>query len=198
MTTKILVRQDKDRQIMRTNISEKLLKIADDIGEHGSANLTRLAVLKKWFEKPERLSTFAFWIATRATSRKGKTGGAATELFREARSLLAGADKCRPKLNRQVAGTLHDRLRDFQDEYQKQRWGPVRIVHNWNLMLVEHALAIYLWHTDSPADGYKLAADYCQNYDSRYGNGLNGPSRTKIEEIVRFMFTIEALEDVPE
>lgn len=180
---------------MRTNIPEKLLKIADDICEYGNVNLTRLAVLKKWFEKPERLSVFAVWVAIRATSRKGKTGGVAAELFREAQSLLAGADKCRPKLNRRAAETLHSRLRDFQNEYQKQRWGPVRIVHNWNLMLVEHALAIFLWHLDSPPLGYKLAADYCQNYDPRYGNGLNGPSRTKIEEIVRFMFAVEALEE---
>ena len=79
--------------------------------------------------------------------------------------------------------------------YQNQRWGPVRIVHNWNLMLVEHGLAICLWHLDSPTHGYKLAADYCQHYGPRYGNGLNGPSRTKIAEITRFMFTIEALED---
>ena len=188
MTTEIL-------ETMRTNIPEKLLKIADDIAENGSANLTRLVVLKKWFEKRERLSAFAVWIATRATSRKGKTGGAAAELFREARTLLAGLDRLHPKMDRQAAEALHDRLRDFQSEYQNQRWGPVRIVHNWNLMLVEHGLAIYLWHTDSPSDGYKLAADYCQNYDSRYGNGLNGPSRTKILEIVRFMFTIEALEE---
>lgn len=76
--------------------------------------------------------------------------------------------------------------------------GAVRIVHNWNLMLVEYALAIHLRHTNSPADGYKLAANYCQNYDPQYGNGLNGPSRTKIEEMVRFMFTIEALEGAPE
>jgi hypothetical protein len=34
--------------------------------------------------------------------------------------------------------------------------------------------------------------------DSRYGSDLNGPSRMKIEEIVRFMFSIEALEDGPE
>ncbi|MGH7988798.1 MAG: hypothetical protein ACREDS_01195 [Limisphaerales bacterium] len=183
---------------MRTNIPEKLLKIADDIAEQGSANLTRLAVLKKWFEKPERLSAFAIWVASRATSRKGKTGGTAAELFREARTLLAGVDNCHPELNRKAAETLHNRLCDFQDEYQNQQWGPVRIVHNWNLMLVEHALAIYLWHSDSPADGYKLAADYCQHYDPRYGNGLNGPSRTKIGEIVRFMFNIEALEGVPE
>ena len=70
----------------------------------------------------------------------------------------------------------------------------VRVIHNWNLMLVEQGLEIYLRHADSPPHGYKLAADYCQNYDSRYGNGLNGPSRTKIEEIVRFLFTYEALE----
>ena len=43
--------------------------------------------------------------------------------------------------------------------------------------------------------GYRLAPDCWQNHDSRYGNGLNGPSRTKIEEIVRFMFTLEALEE---
>lgn len=183
---------------MRTNIPEKLLNIANEIDEHGNASLTRLTVLKKWFEKPERLSAFAVWVATRATSRKGKTGGTAAELFREAKALLAGTDRCHPKLNRRAAESLHRRLRDFQDEYRQQRWGPVRIVHNWDLMLVEHGLAIHLWRTDCPADGYKLAADYCENYDSRYGNGLNGPSRTRIEEIVRFMFTIEALEEGPE
>jgi len=66
---------------MRTDIPEKRLKIGDHIDEPGNVNLTRLVVLKKWFEKPERLSAFAIWIGTRATSRKGKTGGAAAELF---------------------------------------------------------------------------------------------------------------------
>jgi hypothetical protein len=182
---------------MRTNIPEKLLKIVEEIDETGSASLTRLTVLKKWLERPERLSAFAIWVAAQAVSRKGKTTGATAKLFREARTLMSDLDKMRPKLDRQAAQTLHDRLRYFQNEYQNQRWGPVRIVHNWNLMLVEHGLAIYLWHLDSPTHGYKLAADYCQHYDPRYGNGLNGPSRTKIEEIVRFMFTIEALEDGP-
>ena len=167
---------------MRTNIPEKLLKIVEEIDETGSASLTRLTVLKKWLERPERLSAFAIWVAARAVSRKG----------------LAGLDKIRPELDRPAAQAMHDRLRDFQNEFQNQQWGPVRIVHNWNLMLVEHGLAIYLWHLDFPTHGYKLAADYCQHYDPRYGNGLNGPSRTKIEEIVRFMFTIEALEDGPE
>ncbi len=183
---------------MRTNIPEKLLKIVEEIDENGNASLTRLTVLKNWLARPERLSAFAIWVAARAVSRKGKTIGAAAELFRAARKLLAGLDKTRPVLDRPAAQALHDRLRDFQNEYQNQRWARVRIINNWNLMLVEHGLAICLWHLDSPTHGFKLAADYCQHYDLRYGNGLNGPSRTKIEEIVRFMFTIEALEDVPE
>ncbi|MEK9142646.1 MAG: hypothetical protein AAB308_16445 [Nitrospirota bacterium] len=171
------------------------MKIIDEIDAHGQASLTRLTVLKKWFERPKRLSAFAIWVAARAVSRRGKTSGAAAALFLEARTLLAGLDKIQPKLERQTAQRLHDRLRDFQHEYKNQQWGPVRIVHNWNLLLVEEALGICLWHTDSPSYGYKLAADYCRHYDSRYGEGLNGPSRTKLNEIVRFMFTVEALED---
>jgi hypothetical protein len=183
---------------MRTAIPEKLLKIIGEIDEHGNTNLTKLTVLKKWFEHPGRLPTFAVWVARRAVARKGKTNGAAAEYFIEARTLLTGLDEIHPELDRQAVEALHDRLRDFQNEYREDRWGRVRIVHHWNLVLVEYGLAIYLWHSDSPTRGYKLAVDYCQNYDPRYGNGLNGPSRTKIGEIVRFMFTLEALEDAPE
>ena len=127
---------------MQPNIAEKLLKIGDEIARNGNANLTRLTVMKKWFERPERLSAFAVWIATRAVSRKGKIGGAAAELFREAERLLVCADGRPPKPNRKAAEALHRRLVDFQDERHKLRWGSARIIHNWNLMLVEHALAI--------------------------------------------------------
>ena len=182
--------------MMRTNIPEKLSNIVKEIDNHGSASLTRLTVLKKWFERPERLSAFAIWIATRAVSRQGKIRGGAAKLLREARGMLAGLDKLHPQLDRQMAQTMHARLRVFQNEYQYQEWGAARILHNWNLMVVEHGLDIYLWHLDSPTYGYRLAAYYCQHYDSRYGSGLIGPSRTKIQQLVRFLSTIEGLEDV--
>jgi hypothetical protein len=180
---------------MRTAVPEKLLKIVEEIDERGNANLTKLTVLKKWFEHPGRLPAFAVWVARRAVARKGKTSGVAGEFFREAKTLLAGPDKVHPEIDRQAAEVLHDHLRDFQNEYREDRWGRIRIIHHWNLVLIEYGLAVYLWRSGSPTRGYKLAADYCQNYDPRYGTGLNGPSRTKIGEIVRFMFTLEALED---
>jgi hypothetical protein len=181
---------------MRTDIPEKLLKISDEIEAHGNANLTRLTVLKKWFDYSGRLPPFAIWVASRASARKGRTGGQAAELLRQARALLARVNPYAPKVDRKLARVLHDRLQTLQNEYNNQQWGPVRIIHNWNLMLVEQALAIYLWHSDSSAHGYKLAADYCQHYDSHYGNGLNGPSRTRIEEIVRFMYSLEAIQEI--
>ena len=179
---------------MRTKIPEKLLKIVEEIDTQGQANLTRLTVLKKWFERPGRLTAFALWVAARATSRKGKTGGTAAGLFKEARALLAGLDKFRPALGREAAESLHDRLREFQNEHQRQKWVSVRIVHNWNLLLVEEALAICIWYPNSPVHGYTLASDYFRNYDPRYGTSLNGPSRTKLLEMARFMFAVEARE----
>ncbi len=182
---------------MRTNVPKRLLGIVDDIDANGDANLTRLTVLKKWFKTPGRIVPFALWVAARAASRKGKTKGDAAELFRLARALLTGLDRIRPEIDRGAAEQLHARLIEFQNEYRHDQWVPIRIVHNWQLVLVEEGLAIALAARPSPAAGYKLAADYCQNYDSRYGNTLNGPSRTKILEIVRWMFTHEAREDEP-
>ena len=63
-----------------------------------------------------------------------------------------------------------------------------------DLLVVEEALAILLWYPHSPAHGYALAANYCQHYDPRYGNGLNGPSRAKISAIAQFIVAVEASE----
>lgn len=177
---------------MRTAVPENLLKIVEQIDTAGSANLTRLTVLKKWFEHPGRLSAFGLWVARRAAGRKGKTKGPAGALLDEARALLG--PEATPSINRRAAKSLHDRAREFQNEYEQHQWVSLRIVNCWPLLLVEKGLALSLGETDTPSDGYKLAADFCQHFDPRHGNSLNGPSRTKIMEMVRFMFAVEAIE----
>jgi hypothetical protein len=182
--------------MMRTTIPEKLLNVAAEIKEHGSANLTRLTVLKKWFEKPHRLSSFAIFVAKRASGRKGKSTGEAAKLFQNAWVLLKGANVFCPEVSQETAEKLHGRLHAFQNEHKKLRWGTARIIKNHRLFLIEEGLRIYLWHSKLPQEGYRLAANYCEHYDPSYGNCLNGESYTKIHEIVRFLFTIEALEDI--
>ena len=183
---------------MRTRVPEKLLSLAAEIEAGHVLSLTRLSVLEPWFEYPGRLPAFGLWIAKRAAGRKGQAKAAAGELLDEARALL-GTTATREGFLRTVepgaARLLHDRSRDFQNEIQERVRGPVRIIHCRPLLLVEQGLALYLDPAASPAAGCQLAADFCQHRDSVSGDSLCGPSRTKVMEVVRFMFMLEAIED---
>ena len=179
-----------------TTISDKLREIAAAIERRGSVNLTRLTVIKKWFEMPSHLSSFAIFIADHASRRKTKTTKEAGELLREARTLLADMDVFAPNIPRKAATRLHVSLQAFQNEHRNIPWGVVRIIRDHNLFLIECGLHIYLGHGDTPTEGYRLAVNYCENYDPRYGNSLNGPSRRRIEEIIDFIDHVEAREKV--
>ena len=178
-----------------TPVPDKLIAIIAEIDAIGNAQLTRLTVLKRWFACPGRVRAFALWVAARGASRNGDTTEAGAALLDEAHALLAGCHPTDTGPDPAVAQDLRWRLRDFQDAHKNLKWGPVRVVRDWNLLLVEEALAAYLWHQDSPSHGYRLAVDYCAHYDPRYGNGLNGPSRTRLEEMAHFMSALEARED---
>ena len=183
---------------MRTAVAEKILKVIADINSQGNASLTRLTVLKKWFEHPGRLSAFGLWIARRAAGRNGRTTGEAGALLNEARALLGTAvpqENLLQQINRKAARSVHNRARDFHDEFRNQEWGPVRIIHCWPLLMGEAGVALHTGIKRHPTAGYRLAAEWAQNHDSKYGNGLNGPSRGKLKELVRFMSSMEALED---
>jgi hypothetical protein len=180
----------------RTTISDKLREIVAAIEQHGSVSLTRLTVIKKWFEVPRHLSSFAIFIAYQASRRKAKPTKERGELIREARTFLADVDLFAPNIPRKVATRLHMSLHAFQNEQRNIPWGAVRIIRDHNLFLIECGLQIYLGHRDTPTEGYRLAANYCENYDLRYGNSLNGPSRRRIEEIIDFIDRVEAREKV--
>ena len=186
------------KSAMRSAVPEKLRKVIHDIHTRRNVSLTRLTVLKKWFERPGRLPVFGLWIARQAAGRKGKTQDGADALLDDARALLGSAatkDSVLQQIDREAARSLYDRARDFQNEFQKQQWGSVRIIHCWPLLLVEEGLALHAGLHRHPSDGYKLAADWAQHYDVRHGNGLNGPSRGKLQKLLRFMLSVEALED---
>src|ERR1700737_4890226 len=132
--------------MIRTNISDKLRDIAAAIDRRGSANLTRLTVLKRWFEVSSHPSSFAIFIADQASRQKTKTTREAAELFLEARTLLADVDVFCPKIPRAAAIRLHACLRAFRNEYRNSQWGSLRIIHDHNLFLVECGLHLYLEH----------------------------------------------------
>jgi len=178
----------------QTNIAEKLQDIVAEIKERGHANLTRLTVLKKWFEAPGRTMSFGAFIAMQALRQARKTTKEAEPLLCEARGILADVDLFAPKIPDDRAKQLHARLEAFQDERRDTRWASARIIHSRNLFFVESGLGLYLWHRNSPTQAYQLAASYCEHYDPRYGNGLSGPSAKRIQEIADFTLAVETHE----
>ena len=194
--------QPRDRQRQATvtkqapGVSCKLQKIIEDIKENGNANLTRLTILKKWFEIPSRLTSFGIFIARSACQSTFKTTGDAASLLRESKLLLTDVDVFDPDILHATAANLHARLVSFQNKHQKLEWGSVRLIRDKNLFFVEGGLGLYLWHSRAPTEGYRLAAAFCEHYDPRYGNGLNGPSVDRIEEIARHILAAEAHEKI--
>ena len=107
---------------MGVSVSEKLLLVAGEIESRGQANLTRLTVLKKWFEQPGRLAEFGLWVARCSAENKGKANGTAAKLLVEARGLLGSSAKGgsgERSVERRAAAELWDRARAFQNEYWK-------------------------------------------------------------------------------
>jgi hypothetical protein len=70
----------------------------------------------------------------------------------------------------------------------------VRLIHDMNLFFVESGLRLYMGNGVSSVEGYRLAANYCEHYDPRYGTGLNGLSVNRIKEIIGFILAIEGHE----
>ena len=58
-------------------------------------------------------------------------------------------------------------VRAIQNTYRNQTWGPVRIIHSTEVLLIEYALSCLLQPTASTDWGYHLARQYAERYDPR-------------------------------
>jgi hypothetical protein len=177
---------------MATSVQHKLAAIIAEIDRTGHADVLRLTVLKKWFRQPGRLAAFGLWVAQRAAARWALSDGVAAELLGQAHALLTEPGQHGPRPDWSATEALYRRTRIFQDQLKRQAWGSVRVIRNWDLLLVEQGLALYLGHCDSPTDGYRLAVNDCAHYDPRYGTDLNGPSRDRLEALLAYVTAIEA------
>jgi len=81
---------------------------------------------------------------------------------------------------------LQSQVRALQDRYENQAWGPVRIIESTEVLLIEYALSCLLQPTASGDWDYRLARQYAERYNSRYGTGLIPESAPLVEDIADF------------
>ncbi len=58
-------------------------------------------------------------------------------------------------------------------------------------LAVEAGLALVVEGHPHPSNGYKLASDWAQNYDSRYGHEFNAPISARLLALAEWIEEIE-------
>ncbi len=83
--------------------------------------------------------------------------------------------------------TLFHELVDEQNEHRRVYGGPVRIIKNTDLLLVEYALRTVLADEASiPLWAYQTARHYAERYDPSHGTGLTPASAPLVQDIADF------------
>jgi hypothetical protein len=145
--------------------------------------ITRLTVVKKLCEDAEAASAFALFIARRAQERmrdrkvKDRHRQLATHAVKEMKSYL---DEPTEDGKWRLLDLLQE-IQDEQNEYTPIKWGVVRNIKCWDLLVVEKALRGFMRPEEAKYWLYQAARDHVGSSEF-----LTAKSIPRIEEIARF------------
>lgn len=174
----------------------QLATIARELREGASFNITRLTTLKSLCENATAAARFAVHLAQSTYKRMQEKGcpfhldpqqweyykQVVDEAIRRMQQYIEHPTQEAADL---VQACLSD-VRAIQNTYRNQAWGPVRIIHSTEVLLVEYALSCLLQPTASADGGYHLARQYAERYDPHHGTGLIPESVPLVEDIADF------------
>ncbi len=174
----------------------QLATIARELHEGASFNITRLTTLKSLCEDATAAARFAVHLA-QLTYRKMQEKPCPSHLDPEKweyykqvvdtalQAMQRYEEQPTPQTTNPLWG-LQSQVRALQDRYENQAWGPVRIILSTEVLLIEYALSCLLQPTASADWGYRLARQYAERYNSRYGTGLIPESAPMVEDMADF------------
>jgi hypothetical protein len=174
----------------------QLARIATDLHEGASFNITRLTTLKSLCEDATAAARFAVHLA-QLTYKRMQEKACPFHLDPEKWEYYKQVvDEAIRQMQRYVEQpttqttnplwTLQSQVRDLQNTYRNQAWGPVRIIHSTEVLLIEYALSCLLQSTASADWGYHLARQYAERYNASYATGLIPESAPLVEDIADF------------
>ncbi len=164
---------------------QSLAQIAAALGGGDHFKITRLTAIKAFCADPEAAAKFALHIAKLVRARAKPTKPEYERLIADGVKALAGHMRKPTERTKERLRDLLADARQAQDKFEHQRWGAVRIVECWDLLIVETAMECVLRPYASLIIGYQLARKYAEKFDSRFGPGLNPASTPMMEEIVK-------------
>jgi hypothetical protein len=177
----------------------KLVWLVDEVRHsRWGCEVTRLTLLKKLCQDPAVAHRFVTYLAHKTFERvqqgKGRSTHQATaralahrQMMAEALAAMEAWMKKPTDARRQAQLDLLGRIREEHNEYKPLKWGAVRVIHDWNLLLFEHALHCLLHPPDTKGHwAYQMARDYAERYDARCPRGLVPASVPLLQDIADF------------
>ena len=163
-----------------------------------AVSVTRLTVLKSLCRRPGAANRFVTHLARRTRQKveeKAKRPGCLSmEEWARHREMIGRAVASletylgRPsEEGRSRLWTFYQELAGEQNEYRRVYGGPVRVVKDNDLLLVEYALRTVLADEASTAVwAYQTARCYAERYEASYGAGLTPASAPLVQDIADF------------
>src|SRR5947209_4972424 len=148
-----------------------------------AVSITRLTVLKSLCREPEVAARFVTYLARKALehamcgqrhsrSLPPQEDRAHREMMAEALAEMEGWPANPPEARRQRLWDLLRRMQAAQNEQKPIPWGAVRLIHDWELLVVEEAVRCVLNPREAGYWAYQAARDYTERYDPSHGSGL--------------------------
>ena len=140
----------------------KLDEIVEAIRRKENVQITRLTVVKKLCENPDAAGAFAMFLARkgqkrlREKQRKQRYRELANRAVREMKAYL---DEPSEDQKERLWSLLLD-IESEQNEYESVRWGAVRKIKCWDLLIVEKCLRTILKPEEAKYWLYQASRDY--------------------------------------
>jgi len=182
-----------DKKISAQTVSKirKLAELAIEVQtmKGFAISITRLTSLKSLCSESKITAQFALHIAKLIynkmlnTSQPTQYKDLAVKVVEQLEKYVeTGIEEDKLILRQQLS-----ELKALQNKHRNASWGiVVRIIEHWDLLIIENALECVLARGDFGYFAYRLAKDYSEGYEPRYGTGLIPSSAPKLENIVNF------------
>jgi hypothetical protein len=174
----------------------RLAQMAAELQEGDNFEVTRLTTLKSLCEDSKAAAQFAVHLAKQTYQKMQEQARPAhiePAQWDTYKGLVAKAlepmEAYVEELSEQAKSALWSvqaEVRGVQNTYENHRWGPIRVIHSSEVLLIEYALSSLLQPHASADWGYRIARQYAARYDARYPRGLVPESAPMVEDIADF------------
>jgi len=174
----------------------RLAQLAAELREGDHFNITRLTTLKSLCEDAKATVQFAFHIAQQTSKNmqerdcpshiEPETWDAYKKLVTKALEYMEAYVEEPSEQAQRALWSVESEVRGLQNTYKQHQWGSIRIIQSSDVLLAEYALSCLLQPTASADWGYRIARQYAECSNSRYGTGLIPESAPMVEDIADF------------